>query len=53
LHAKYDEEMVKHHGEGYKWQKEPIDPIAVHASGGGKVHGQLEYHSLPFDIVFN
>jgi hypothetical protein len=25
--------MVKSHGEGYNSQKEPIDPVAMHASG--------------------
>ena len=28
------------HGEEFDWRKEPVDPEAVHASGGGKAHGR-------------
>jgi hypothetical protein len=31
--------MVKRHGEGYDWQHAPLDPVTMHASGGGKTHG--------------
>jgi hypothetical protein len=36
---RYDEEMVRHHGEGFNWREADIDPMAVYASGGGKSHG--------------
>jgi hypothetical protein len=32
--------MVKRHNKGYGWKKDPIDSIVMHASGGGKEHGQ-------------
>lgn len=40
LQAQYGQEMVRRHGEEYDWRKEPIDPMAVYASGGGKSHGR-------------
>jgi hypothetical protein len=39
LQVQYGQEMVKHHDEGYDWQKELINLVVVHASGGGKAHG--------------
>jgi hypothetical protein len=30
---------AKHHGDGINWRKEPIDPMALYASGGGRSHG--------------
>jgi hypothetical protein len=32
--------MVRRHGEDYDWRKEPVDPMAVHASSGSKAHGR-------------
>ena len=40
LQEKYGQEMVKRHGEGYDWRKEPVDSVAVQARGGGKAHGR-------------
>jgi len=31
--------MIRRHGENFDWRKGPIDPEALHASGGGKAHG--------------
>ena len=33
-------EMVRRYGENFDWRKGPIDPEALHASGGGKAHGR-------------
>jgi len=35
----YGQEMIRRHGENFDWRKGPIDPEALHASGGGKAHG--------------
>jgi hypothetical protein len=40
LQAKYGEEVVKIHGEGFDWQNTPIDPKAVYSRGGRKSHGR-------------
>jgi hypothetical protein len=40
LQAAYGSEMVRRHGEDVDWRHAPIDPTAVHASGGGKQHGR-------------
>ncbi|KAG2561705.1 hypothetical protein PVAP13_8KG202503 [Panicum virgatum] len=39
LEEQYGQEMVRRHGENFEWRKGPIDPEALHASGGGKEHG--------------
>jgi hypothetical protein len=39
LHGQYGQETVQHHGNDVDWRHGLIDPLAVHASGGGKVHG--------------
>jgi hypothetical protein len=36
----YREEMARRHGADCDWRNMPIDPQAVHASGGGKAHGR-------------
>jgi len=36
----YGQEMIRRHGENFDWRKGPIDPEALHASGGGKAHGR-------------
>jgi hypothetical protein len=36
--VQYGQEMVRRHGEGVNWRKEPIDPMAMYTSGGGKTH---------------
>jgi hypothetical protein len=40
LQEKYKEEVVKKHGEGFNYEKEPIDSRAVYDSGGRKAHGR-------------
>ncbi|KAG2543386.1 hypothetical protein PVAP13_9NG742977 [Panicum virgatum] len=37
----YGQEMIRRHGENFDWRKGPIDPEALHASGGGKAHGRV------------
>jgi hypothetical protein len=32
--------MKKCFSIGYDWRNAPIDGVAVHATGGGKAHGQ-------------
>jgi hypothetical protein len=39
LHEMYKEEVVKKYGEGFNYEKEPIDGQAVYDSGGRKAHG--------------
>jgi hypothetical protein len=29
LQAQYGQEMVRRHGEGFNWRKEPIDPMGL------------------------
>jgi hypothetical protein len=40
LQEKYNEEVVKKHGEGFNYEEEPIDGQAVYDSGGEKAHGR-------------
>jgi hypothetical protein len=40
LQEKYKEEVVKQYNEDFNYEEEPIDGLAVYASGGGKAHGQ-------------
>jgi hypothetical protein len=40
LQEKYEEEVVKKHGEGFNYEEEPIDGWAIYDSGGEKAHGQ-------------
>jgi hypothetical protein len=37
---KYGEEIVRRHAEGFNWRETDIDPMAMYASGGGKIHGR-------------
>jgi hypothetical protein len=39
--------------KGYDWQKKPIDPVVVHASGDGNAHEWRDHYFLNFVIVFN
>jgi hypothetical protein len=39
LQEKYEEEVVKKHGEGFNYDEEPIDGLTVYDSGGRKAHG--------------
>jgi hypothetical protein len=32
--------MVQHHGDDADWRHGLINPVVVHASGGGNTHGQ-------------
>jgi hypothetical protein len=32
--------MVWRHDPDFDWRHEPVDPLVVYASGGGKVHGR-------------
>jgi hypothetical protein len=40
LHEKYKEEVVKQYDEDFNYEEEPIDGLAIYASGGRKAHGQ-------------
>jgi hypothetical protein len=33
--------MVRRHSPDFDWRHEPLDPLVVYISGGGKVHGRL------------
>ncbi|KAL5672044.1 hypothetical protein ACJX0J_016350, partial [Zea mays] len=37
--ASYGASMMSEHGQDYDWMNQPIDPLVVYASGGGKPHG--------------
>lgn len=33
--------MTDTHGPDYHWRSEPVDPVALYTSGGGKKHGSF------------
>jgi hypothetical protein len=40
LQEKYKKEVVKKHGEDFKYEEDPIDGRAVYDSGGRKAYGR-------------
>jgi hypothetical protein len=51
LQEKYKEEVVKQYNEDFNYEEEPIDGLAVYASGGGKAHGQWGRCIIFFNFV--
>jgi hypothetical protein len=40
LQENYKKVVVKKYGEGFNYEEEPIDGLAIYDSGGGKGHGR-------------
>jgi hypothetical protein len=40
LQENYKNVVVKKYGEGFNYEEEPIDGLAIYDSGGGKGHGR-------------
>jgi hypothetical protein len=51
LQEKYNEKMVKKHGESFNYEEEHIDGRAVYDNGGGKANGRWDHCIVFFNFV--